>query len=347
MGIVLIILGALALAASGQVQEYSLEKPYNMEREDSKNNPVDPGSGCCRSNCDTADWEDHNPCYLKLTVTEDMPSPAYVYYKLENFHQNHRFYVKSRSWNQLRGDDAKEYGDVAQFCAGKILHEDNADQVAGKVSDDSYKNVINPCGLTAASLFNDKIGIAKKDEVIVHPIEPDAKHKEGVAWPRDAGDTIYQNPDDPKAREQIQLSGYFPFNASCTPGSGQCLEDEDFAVWMRIAAFPTFKKLHRLLPDGLDKGDYTVMIANMDMTTGEYSKQLYPVNKFGGSKNIVVSTTCWLGGKNSAQVIGLVNIVVGVVCLILALAFFVKHSRASRPPATQSYIREHLKKMLE
>ena len=138
MGIVLIILGALALAASGQVtahtlpthglvlptaqsstnhlypivpivkfktpqvQEYSLEKPYNMEREDSKNNPVDPGSGCCRSNCDTADWEDHNPCYLKLTVTEDMPSPAYVYYKLENFHQNHRFYVKSRSWNQLR-----------------------------------------------------------------------------------------------------------------------------------------------------------------------------------------------------------------------------------------------------
>lgn len=32
-----------------------------------------------------------------------MEGPVYVYYELRKFHQNHRSYVKSRSFDQLKG----------------------------------------------------------------------------------------------------------------------------------------------------------------------------------------------------------------------------------------------------
>ena len=40
------------------------------------------------------------PC---VTVPEKMKAPVYVYYELDNFYQNHRRYVKSRSDSQLSG----------------------------------------------------------------------------------------------------------------------------------------------------------------------------------------------------------------------------------------------------
>ena len=40
---------------------------------------------------------------LRATVTEEMKAPVYMYYKLRNFYQNHRRYVKSRSDSQLKG----------------------------------------------------------------------------------------------------------------------------------------------------------------------------------------------------------------------------------------------------
>lgn len=39
-------------------------------------------------------WE---PCTLKLEVKENIEETVNVYYKLGNFYQNHRKYVKSRS----------------------------------------------------------------------------------------------------------------------------------------------------------------------------------------------------------------------------------------------------------
>lgn len=46
------------------------------------------------------------PCSKTLTIPieEDMNKPVFFYYKLTNFYQNHRRYVKSRSDKQLRAE---------------------------------------------------------------------------------------------------------------------------------------------------------------------------------------------------------------------------------------------------
>jgi hypothetical protein len=44
-----------------------------------------------------------NPCNVTLNVTTRIPGPAYFYYRLSNFYQNHRRYVSSRNDNQLAG----------------------------------------------------------------------------------------------------------------------------------------------------------------------------------------------------------------------------------------------------
>ena len=40
---------------------------------------------------------------VNFELVEDVTGPLYVYYELQNFYQNHRRYVKSRSAYQLQG----------------------------------------------------------------------------------------------------------------------------------------------------------------------------------------------------------------------------------------------------
>lgn len=88
---------------------------------------------------------------------------------------------------------------------------------------------------------------------------------------------------------------------------------------MRTAGLPTFKKLYRKINVDLKKGDeVTVRLLNY-----------YPVAEFDGEKAFVLSTTSWLGGKNSF--LGWAYIVVGIVCIVLAIAFAIKHAINPRP----------------
>ena len=47
------------------------------------------------------------------------------------------------------------------------------------------------------------------------------------------------------------------------------LQNEDLIVWMRTAAFPNFRKLHRIINENLQAGDYTFEI--------DYSKSLLTI----------------------------------------------------------------------
>lgn len=73
---------------------------------------------------------------MTLNIEETMEPPIYFYYKLSNFYQNHRRYVKSRSDGQLKGDTGASISScepLERFDEKKLY----------------------PCGLIANSLFND------------------------------------------------------------------------------------------------------------------------------------------------------------------------------------------------
>lgn len=89
-----------------------------------------------------------------------MSPPVYIYYGLDNFYQNHRRYVKSKSDSQLAGTILGEAFtqtgplsscDPLVTTGNKLQIVNNPGQV-GKV--------LYPCGLIANSFFNGAGGLA-------------------------------------------------------------------------------------------------------------------------------------------------------------------------------------------
>ncbi|KAG9442466.1 hypothetical protein H6P81_018320 [Aristolochia fimbriata] len=197
-------------------------------------------------------------CIRTLTVPKLMKSPIFVYYQLDNFYQNHRRYVKSRSDKQLRYTRSQN---DTKTCEPEGVTSDRAPIV--------------PCGLIAWSLFNDTYGFSAKNKVL-------EVSKKDIAWKSDQnnkfGSDVY-----PKNFQSGGLIGGAKLNES-KPLS----EQEDLIVWMRTAAPPTFRKLYGRIDVDLDAGEVvTVVIENN-----------YNTYSFGGKKRLVLSTTSWIGGKN-------------------------------------------------
>lgn len=64
-----------------------------------------PYDGCSTVNLPPFEGANPNVCDIPITIDAPITGPVYVYYQLENFYQNHRRYVKSRSNEQLLGKD--------------------------------------------------------------------------------------------------------------------------------------------------------------------------------------------------------------------------------------------------
>ncbi|PKA53097.1 ALA-interacting subunit 1 [Apostasia shenzhenica] len=197
-------------------------------------------------------------CTRTLKVPKYMRSPIFVYYELDNFYQNHRRYVKSRSDKQLR---YKSKEAETSTCAPEATTADGAPIV--------------PCGLIAWSLFNDtyKFSLARRDLTV---------NKKDIAWASDKahkfGSDVY-----PKNFQAGALIGGGKLDESI-PLS----EQEDLIVWMRTAALPNFRKLYGRIEEDLQPNEeITVVIENN-----------YNTYSFGGGKKLVLSTMTWIGGKN-------------------------------------------------
>lgn len=78
-------------------------------------------------------------CSIQFSIPMQLKAPIYLYYRLTNFYQNHRKYVKSLNYNQLHGDSISE-GEATSSCSPMAVSPD------GKI--------YYPCGLIANSMFN-------------------------------------------------------------------------------------------------------------------------------------------------------------------------------------------------
>ncbi|CAL1391336.1 unnamed protein product [Linum trigynum] len=163
-------------------------------------------------------------CVRVLTVPKRMKAPIYIYYELDNFYQNHRRYVKSRSDQQLKSNSSQN------------------DTSTCKPEDLVNGTAIVPCGLIAWSLFNDTYSFSRGNESL-------NVNKKDISWKSDRdhkfGDNVF-----PKNFQSGGLKGGGSLNES-KPLS----EQEDLIVWMRTAALPTFRKLYGRIEVDLNIGD--------------------------------------------------------------------------------------------
>ena len=103
------------------------------------------------------------PCVINIEIDSDIQPPIYVYYQLDNFYQNHRRYVKSRSNKQLLGNLLTEE-ELTDDCSPIVLNRDIGRFVSvDKVTPLKMDEPAFPCGLVAKSLFNDTFSLAKTD----------------------------------------------------------------------------------------------------------------------------------------------------------------------------------------
>ena len=168
-------------------------------------------------------------CSLQFTIPENLSPPVLFYYRLTNFYQNHRRYVKSLDTNQLQGD-AVPAGTIGKGSCDPLRL-------------DPQGRPYYPCGLIANSFFNDTftspVKILSSSNNETYPMT-----NTGIAWGSDKalyGPTKYKYNEIAVPPNWIERWPSGEYTESNPPPELQ--NDEDFQVWMRTAGLPAFSKL--------------------------------------------------------------------------------------------------------
>lgn len=230
-------------------------------------------------------------CSLPFYLPEDFNDQVFIYYKLNNYHQNHRLYARSRDDYQMRGHNVNPTANTAPLDMQLGLR-------------------VAPAGFFANSMFNDTIRLTRDGQQV-------ALTANGISWPSDFN-TKFQGGLEDDFKEAVKPPNWhhhvwsFPLE----PGTDlvQGFRNQDFVNWMRAGVLNRFRKLYRRVVLGsLSKGEYILQI--------EYR---YPTSAFEGEKIVYFGTVNALGGKNSF--LGYLYVGFGTASLLLALVFLVQSS---------------------
>ena len=229
-------------------------------------------------------------CNVTFTFEGITKGPIYIYYELRNFYQNHRKFLKSKSYPQLRGEDVDVSG--LSTCEGALYGKELYDDYYLDGSLIKDKDVANPCGLFPRSVFNDTFILLNPEGIRVNISEED------IAWSSDRN-YLYQYPDDGEKKLWTDT------------------ENEHFIVWMRASVTKNFKKLWGKLVkregrkrrlDELLPGNYTLQIQNN-----------YDVSQWDGEKRVIITNVNSLGGKN--YFLGMIFVFCSILCCFSSLFF--------------------------
>ncbi|XP_034018514.1 cell cycle control protein 50A-like [Thalassophryne amazonica] len=269
----------------------------------------DDMSSPCFNCSQNISWNSTRPCTCSIPFHLDQPyeSNVLMYYGLSNFYQNHRRYVKSRDDNQLNGN-IDSLTKPSKDCEPYAFYENKP---------------IAPCGAIANSMFNDTLELFY--------IEPNGTKtriplkKMGIAWPTDKH-VKFKNPGGNNQNLTAVFQGTSKpanwhksvYELDTDPDNNGFI-NEDFIVWMRTAALPTFRKLYRIIEN---KNDAAVPT----LPQGNYTLEVvynYLVRSFDGRKRVILSTISWMGGKN--PFLGIAYITVGSICFFLGVVLLIIH----------------------
>ncbi|TFK42807.1 cell cycle control protein [Crucibulum laeve] len=274
---------------------------YRLRAKDDKSNPRTPRYAFIEDSSNP-DVSQQKRCVVEFEIPNTLTHSVFFYYKLSNFFQNHRRYVKSLNSDQLKG----------KGVSANDLHNSDCkplDTIDGKP--------IYPCGLIANSIFNDTfsnpvlLNTAGDSNASNMTYEFSSK---GIAWPGEA--KKYAAKPGYSDLSQIvpppNWGARFPqgYNESNIPN---LREDEHFQNWMRTAGLPVFTKLYgRNDNNDMPKGIYRVTIGLN-----------FPVLPYKGTKSFVISTVSWIGGKN--PFLGWAYVAAAGVFVLLAILGTARH----------------------
>ncbi|RLN96578.1 hypothetical protein BBJ28_00000157 [Nothophytophthora sp. Chile5] len=362
VGLIFIPIGIILHTESENVVEYSVQYDGEGLADGSSSNIVNQGSGCYLAEEEDGDSFDvtERGCRITFTIEKEMKAPVYLYYQLDNFYQNHRRYVQSRSDAQLRGDATASTSDCSPLTTSTDLYKYNSTAETA-IGANTTDYTLMPCGLIANSLFNgmyifwvNKLVADGKTyyqndtysgDTLVNLVD-----QTGIAWKSDV-DTKFKNIvlndlkdesatmmlwQNPRYRYVIPMyTGQAPIankTAWTTSAPAYGVQDEHFIVWMRTAGLPSFRKLYGRIDTDLAEGTQLEFL----VSSSTFGSSDFVVSTFEGKKSIVISTTSWFGGRN--PFLGIAYIVVGALCMVLAILFFAKHKLSPRKLGDTRYL---------
>ncbi|XP_062428257.1 cell cycle control protein 50C-like [Rhea pennata] len=266
-------------------------------------NYSDKCSDCSKLRENSSNWNNECYCSVDFMLKEDMLGDVFMYYGLQNFYQNHRRYMISRSDAQLLGRDVNIQ---KSYCAPFTTYQNGTPMA--------------PCGAIANSMFNDTITLFYNFNSSVTQVP---LLKTGNSWWTDKN-VKFRNPKSPSlssafagtARPPYWQKPVYLLDEEDERNNGYV--NDDFIIWMRVSAFPTFRNLYRRISrtkqfaDGLPAGNYTFHIS--------YN---FPVSKFKGKKYVILSTVVWSGGSN--PFLGIAYTVCGTAATLMGFVITAIH----------------------
>lgn len=190
-------------------------------------------------------------CTLTFSIKKKMTKPIMIYYQLEEFSQNHKVYMGSKSDKQLRGEEvSKEDLEKSGVCENMLLNKD----IGNGLEDEE---VAIPCGLMAKSYFRDKFFFTYRGKALNPRVE-------NIAYKSD--------------KQKYEKIEYLPEKHWIN------MTDEHFMIWMRPAPFPNPRKLWGIIEDQDIEKDSTISVRIQNNKYLRYKKYiiLSTRNVFGG-----------------------------------------------------------------